>query len=112
MNLTFKLDSQPDGQYTHTGTEPPPSDAASSSSAYQPDAAVYSRSGLPEGFHSLRIDVGPDSVFLLDYIIYSQDDGFANGGNDTQNDVSSTLSGASPTQSSGAGSGASSTGCV
>lgn len=112
MNLTFELNSLSDGQYSHTGTAAPANSASTSSSAYLPNTLVYTRSGLSEGFHSLRIDVGPDSVFLLDYIIYSQDDGFANGGNGTHNDVSTTPGGASPTALPSPGPSASSTGCV
>lgn len=113
VNLTFSLNSQADGQYSHVGTQAAPVNSASASpTAYQPNVLVYARSGLPEGFHSLRIDVGPDSVFLLDYIAYSQDDGFANGGNGTQNDVSTTPVGASPTSIPGGGPSASSTMCV
>lgn len=106
VNLTFTMDSQRGSQFVHQGSEPPPTDGSSDSpTAYQSNVLVYNRSELPEGFHSLRIDVGTDSVFLLDYITYSQDDGFANGGNSTENDVSSTLAGATPTGTPGAGSG-------
>lgn len=66
MNLTYTLDNQPAGSFTHNGT--------SSASGFLPSTAVFSSSGLGEGPHTLTMHVGPDSVFLLDYIKYSQED--------------------------------------
>ncbi|KAH8077387.1 hypothetical protein BXZ70DRAFT_911353 [Cristinia sonorae] len=96
VNLSFTLDSQPDGRFSHIDTQIPTSASTVTSGAYQPNVLVYARSGLPESFHSLRIDVDPDSVFLLDYVTYSQHDVLVKGGNNTGNDSSTTLDGQSP----------------
>ncbi|EMD35196.1 hypothetical protein CERSUDRAFT_116666 [Gelatoporia subvermispora B] len=86
MNLTYVLDDQPAGSFIHNGT--------SSASGFLPSFAVFSSSGLGEGPHSLQVQVGPDSVFLLDYIEYSHED--AESGNS-----SSATSSASGVQESG-----------
>lgn len=90
VNLTYTLDSQSAGSFSHSGTQNPASPTPTPS-AFAQSVPVFARSGLPEGSHSLTINVGPDSVLLLDYIIYSQDDGFDNG-NGTDNAVSTTWS--------------------
>ncbi|CAL1697696.1 unnamed protein product [Somion occarium] len=109
VNLTYTLDSQPAGDFSHSGTQSPVSPTPAPS-AFQQSVPIFARTGLPEGFHALTINVGPDSVFLLDYIIYSQDDGFGGGGNDTDNAVSTTWSAPGSSGTSGAGSSAPSTG--
>lgn len=89
VNLTYTLDGQPAGNFNHSGTQTPTSPDPSPD-AYQQSVLVFEKSGLSEGPHALKMGVGPDSVFLLDFIVYSQDDRFSNGGNDTQNTVSTT----------------------
>ncbi|KAI0370969.1 hypothetical protein BV20DRAFT_228891 [Pilatotrama ljubarskyi] len=64
MNLTFLLDSHPSGTYQHTGTP--------SASGFAPSQLVFSQGDLSDGPHSLTIQIGPDSVLLLDYIVYTQ----------------------------------------
>ncbi|KAL0952876.1 hypothetical protein HGRIS_007095 [Hohenbuehelia grisea] len=64
MNLTFTLDDQPMTPYTHSG--------ALSESTYVPNVNVFAASGLADSPHNLRVDIGPDSVFLFDYMIYTQ----------------------------------------
>ncbi len=66
MNLTFSLDSHPSGTYQHIGT--------ASASGFLPSELVFGQAGLAEAPHSLTIQIGPDSVLLLDYIVYTQSD--------------------------------------
>ncbi|KAI0752048.1 hypothetical protein C8Q74DRAFT_1211435 [Fomes fomentarius] len=66
MNLTFLLDSHPSGTYQHIGT--------ASASGFLPSELVFGQAGLAEAPHSLTIQIGPDSVLLLDYIVYTQND--------------------------------------
>lgn len=77
MNLTYTLDSQPAGTFTHTGSPTAPN------TSYSPSVVVFQKTGLPASVHSLTVSVGPDSVFLLDYIVYSQDSDFESTGNTT-----------------------------
>lgn len=97
MNLTFAVDSHPAGIYQHTGS--------ASASGFLPSALVFGRTNLTEAPHSLTIEVGPDSVLLLDYIVYTQgvlaDTG--NSSNSATGPATSTTPGA-PTDGSGTGS--------
>ncbi|KAI8992822.1 hypothetical protein BD414DRAFT_482320 [Trametes punicea] len=95
MNLTFVLDSHPTGTYQHNGT--------ASTSAFLPSQLVFSKGGLPEEPHSVAILVEPDSVLLLDYIVYTQASlgGVGTGPNET---ISSALS-APGAQGTGSGTG-------
>ncbi|KAI0742537.1 hypothetical protein C8Q80DRAFT_1108267, partial [Daedaleopsis nitida] len=65
MNLTFALDSHPAVTYQHAGS--------ASASGYLPSQLVFGQTGLTEAPHSLTIQIGPDSVLLLDYIVYTQE---------------------------------------
>ena len=94
VNLTYTLDGQAAGDFNHSGTQSP-SASGPSPDAFQQSVLVFAESGLPDGPHVLTMIVGPDSVLLLDFIIYSQDSDFSNGGNGTQN-ISSTSESASP----------------
>lgn len=95
VNLTYTLDSQPIGQFVHSGS---PSVTADSTS-YLSSVAVFQQSGLTEGSHTLNVTVGPDSVFLLDYIVYSQDSQFGiNGGSSNEPNSTSAAGGASGSQ--------------
>ena len=64
MNLTFEVDSHTDGIYQHRGS--------ASASGFQPTTLVFSKTDMAEAPHSLTIQVGPDSVLLLDSIVYTQ----------------------------------------
>ena len=64
MNLTFEVDSHTDGIYQHRGS--------ASASEFQPTTLVFSKTDMAEAPHSLTIQVGPDSVLLLDSIVYTQ----------------------------------------
>ena len=64
VNLTYTLDQQPAGSFTYAVDSPNPS--------YSPSSVVFQRTGLLDTPHSLTVNVGPDSVLLLDYIVYSQ----------------------------------------
>lgn len=77
MNLTYTLDSQPAGNYHHMGNASVPS------ATFTPSVVVFQKTGLQASPHSLTVSVGPDSVFLLDYIIYSQESDFETSGNGT-----------------------------
>ena len=95
MNLTFEVDSHSAGTYQHPGT-------ASEDGQFQSSTAVFSKTGLTEAPHTLTIEVGPDSVILLDRIIYTQeteDDG------DGSNTVVSSGKTAPEAQQTGSGTG-------
>ncbi|KAF8063972.1 hypothetical protein FPV67DRAFT_1503014 [Lyophyllum atratum] len=64
MNLTFNLDDNTHDTFLHQG-----SDAAT---GYAPNINVFTKTGLTETPHVLRVNVGPGSVFLFDYLIYSR----------------------------------------
>ncbi|KAI0030448.1 hypothetical protein K488DRAFT_87751 [Vararia minispora EC-137] len=64
-NLTFTLDGQAVGNFLHDGS--------SQASGFQPNAIIFATEGLDLAQHTLRIDLGPDSVFLLDSIVFTQD---------------------------------------
>ncbi|TFK80295.1 hypothetical protein K466DRAFT_578966 [Polyporus arcularius HHB13444] len=81
MNLTFMLDSQRAGTYQHTGT--------ASASGFLPSQMVFGQAGLAAAPHSLTIQIGPDSVLLLDYIVYTQGS-LADGDGSNPTSVSST----------------------
>ncbi|TFY50798.1 hypothetical protein EVG20_g11323, partial [Dentipellis fragilis] len=85
-NLTFTLDNEPAGNFLHFGSN--------SASGFQPNTSVFTRTGLSTASHTLRIDLGPDSVFLLDYYVIGQADL-----EDNSPAASSTDAGPSPSQS-------------
>ncbi|OBZ74772.1 hypothetical protein A0H81_05223 [Grifola frondosa] len=95
MNLTYTLDSQPVGIFQHTG--------ASSAFGFLPSVPVFSKSGLSEGPHSLTVQIGPDSVLLLDYIVYSQDNGLGLGS--SPNEAVSTTQDTAGAQETASGTG-------
>jgi hypothetical protein len=63
-NLTFTLDGQPVGAFLHNGSP--------DQSGFQPNATVFAQQSLSPSQHTLRIDLGPDSVFLLDSVVFTQ----------------------------------------
>ncbi|GJE95593.1 hypothetical protein PsYK624_117790 [Phanerochaete sordida] len=92
MNLTYTFDSQPAGAFLHTGS------ASAPNTSYSPSVLVFQKSGLPETPHSLTVSVGPDSVFLLDYIVYTEDNDYlvstgntTNGGSPSNTTVSAPV---------------------
>ncbi|OCH87832.1 hypothetical protein OBBRIDRAFT_837056 [Obba rivulosa] len=93
MNLTYVLDDQPAGAFVHNGS--------SSTSSFQPSTAVFSSSGLGEGPHTLQVQLGPDSVFLLDYIQYSHEDIGSGGGPSATSSVSGNQGTGTSAQGSG-----------
>lgn len=93
MNLTYILDSQPAGSFVHNGSQ--------SASGYLPSTAVFVQSGLNEGPHELSIHVAPDSVFLFDYLVYSQDDGSDPGDSSANNATSAFANAPSSTSTVG-----------
>ena len=60
-NLSFTLDNQPAGNFSPTET----------STEYVPNTNVLSLDGLANQLHQLVVTVGDDSVFLFDYLIYT-----------------------------------------
>lgn len=40
-----------------------------------PNSLVFSMTGLSQAPHTLRVDIGPDSVMLFDYYAVTQSDG-------------------------------------
>lgn len=73
-NLSFTLDGASHGQYIHLpdGTVPgTPTINSSTSDKYLPNVNVFSVSGLDDTLHSLMVNVGVDSVMLLDYVVYT-----------------------------------------
>ncbi|RPD76899.1 hypothetical protein L226DRAFT_354197 [Lentinus tigrinus ALCF2SS1-7] len=103
MNLTFMVDSHPAGTYQHTGTD--------SAAGFLPSQLVFGQTGLTEAPHSLTVQVGPDSVLLLDYVVYTQGSlaEAGSGSNSTSVSSSSSAPGSQKT-SSGTGSSAPSVG--
>lgn len=69
-NLTYTLDGQPSGNFFHDGT-------ASQAGQMMPNTTVFSMTGLSQAPHTLRVDIGPDSVMLFDYFVVTQSDGNA-----------------------------------
>ncbi|EJD05044.1 uncharacterized protein FOMMEDRAFT_154211 [Fomitiporia mediterranea MF3/22] len=73
-NLSFTLDGSPHGSFTFrpdptaTGT---PTVNSSASDKFQSNVNVFSVAGLEDTAHSLIVNVGVDSVFLLDYVMYT-----------------------------------------
>jgi hypothetical protein len=67
MDLTFILDNEPAGTFSHTGL--------ANIGGFRPNVPVFSRAGLSDSTHTLAVNLGPNSVFLLDYYIFSQEDG-------------------------------------
>lgn len=67
VNLTFNLDGNFPRSFVHGGDQ--------SSSGFQPNVNVVTYDGLDEVPHTLDMSAGVDSVFLLDYLIYTQTDG-------------------------------------
>lgn len=72
VNLTATLDSQVAGTFLHTGS--PLDSSMSNITSYEKSQPIFMKTGLSEGPHTLMLNVGPDSVLLLDYIVYSQED--------------------------------------
>ncbi|PIL26135.1 hypothetical protein GSI_11890 [Ganoderma sinense ZZ0214-1] len=95
MNLTFLLDSHPAGIYQHSGT--------ASASGFLPSQPIFVQTGLPETPHNLTVQIGPDSVLLLDYILFTKT---ASGDAETSSTTPvSSSSGAPGAQETGSGTG-------
>ncbi|KAL5520444.1 hypothetical protein ACEPAG_9668 [Sanghuangporus baumii] len=73
-NLSFTLDGAPHGSFTYRPDAIVPGTPNINSSAadkFQFDVNIFSVSDLEDSDHSLVINVGVDSVLLLDYVIYT-----------------------------------------
>jgi len=64
MNLTFNLDNKTHDTFLHKGS--------ASATGYLPGVNIFNKTGLTETPHVLRVDVGPNSVFLFDYMVYTR----------------------------------------
>ena len=82
-NLTFTLDGQPAGNFLHDGSP--------QGEGFQPNATIFSQTNLSEDQHTLRVDLGPNSVFLLDSVIVTQGDS-TEAANSTSSDGSTGAS--------------------
>jgi len=67
MNLTFTLDGKRHGGFTHN-----PNSTSFSNPQYVSNFPVFSAEGLGDGEHSIVVTVGPDTVFLFDYALVTQ----------------------------------------
>ena len=74
VNVSTTLDSQPVGTFQHVGS--PSIEPTTNNTSYQRSVPIFVKTGLADGPHTLTLNVGPDSVLLLDYIVYSQEDVF------------------------------------
>ncbi|KAI0632760.1 hypothetical protein C8Q77DRAFT_1058582 [Trametes polyzona] len=81
-NLTFLLDSHPIDTYQHSG--------AASASGTLHSQLVFAQDDLPKGPHSLTIEIGPGSVLLLDYVVYTG--GNISGGRHSSNEAITSAS--------------------
>lgn len=70
VNLTCTLDSQPAGRFIHSGSS---TTTMTNASTFDTSVPVFVKTGLHDGPHHLTLNVGADSVLLLDYIVYSQE---------------------------------------
>ena len=64
MNLSFTLDGEPAGSFSHDGS--------TNTGGFRSDVPVLSRGNLSDSVHNLLVDLGPNSVFLLDYYVFSR----------------------------------------
>ncbi|KAG6853124.1 hypothetical protein C0991_006734 [Blastosporella zonata] len=60
---TFFIDNEIRGTFLPQGSDQP--------SSYLPSANIFSQAGLPETPHVLQVNVGLNSIFLFDYLIYT-----------------------------------------
>lgn len=66
MNLSFILDNNLLGNFSHQGSK--------SASGYASHVNIFAQTNLTETPHVLRVDVGLGSVFLFDYMVFTRDD--------------------------------------
>ena len=67
MNLSFTLDGEPAGSFFHEGS--------TNTGGFQSNVPVLARGNLSNSAHNLLVDLGPNSVFLFDYYVFSQSNG-------------------------------------
>ncbi|THH15878.1 hypothetical protein EW146_g4672 [Bondarzewia mesenterica] len=65
-NLTYTLDGEPAGGFLHNGS--------AQSSGFEPRFPFFTKSGLSQTAHTLRVNLGPDSVLLFDSYVFTQTD--------------------------------------
>ncbi|KAJ6457622.1 hypothetical protein C8R45DRAFT_1110393 [Mycena sanguinolenta] len=64
INLTFALDDVPQTPFVHQGS--------SSGSGFAYNVNVFAKQGLSDGPHTLKMNLAPNSIFILDYILVTQ----------------------------------------
>ncbi|KAJ7174113.1 hypothetical protein C8R43DRAFT_977127 [Mycena crocata] len=64
MNVTFSLDDTPSSTFVHQG---------SSGGGFTSDVNVFSRQNLADGLHTLKLNLAPNSVFILDFVVVTKD---------------------------------------
>ncbi|KAF8963288.1 hypothetical protein BDZ97DRAFT_1919948 [Flammula alnicola] len=75
MNLTFFMDNVPSGSVIKNSTP--------GSTEYIPGQLVFSRSDLTQGPHQLLINIGQNSTFMFDHLIYTEVNNGANSNSTT-----------------------------
>jgi hypothetical protein len=70
MNLSFVLDNVPYTPYIHTI---PSSTSDPSQAAFTSNQTVFFAEGLEMTEHELVVNVGEESTFIFDYLVYRQD---------------------------------------
>ncbi|KAJ7278883.1 hypothetical protein C8J57DRAFT_1502718 [Mycena rebaudengoi] len=64
MNTTFSLDHKVSSTFVHQGS--------ASNSGFASGVNVFGKRDLSDGPHVVQISLGPNSVFILDYVVYTQ----------------------------------------
>ncbi|KAF7373151.1 Valine-trna ligase [Mycena sanguinolenta] len=64
MNVTFSVDGVTENPFVHQGS--------SSGSGFAYNANVFAKQGLSDGPHTLKMNLAPNSIFILDYILVTK----------------------------------------
>ncbi|KAH0590183.1 hypothetical protein H2248_000356 [Termitomyces sp. 'cryptogamus'] len=88
VDVTFFIDSQLAGNYSRELTK---------DGTFEYNVLVYANQILPQGNHNLTIQNGAPSQVLLDYIIYSYDDGLS------RSDLAASTASTTPDRANSAG---------
>ncbi|KAJ7782168.1 hypothetical protein B0H14DRAFT_2960229 [Mycena olivaceomarginata] len=64
MNISFSLDDVGQQPFVHQGS--------SSGSGFAYHVNVFAKQGLADGLHVLKLNLAPNSMFILDYILVTQ----------------------------------------
>ncbi|KAF8178973.1 hypothetical protein K438DRAFT_1938534 [Mycena galopus ATCC 62051] len=83
MNVTFSLDSVPEVPFVHQGSP--------SESGFSYQVNVFAKQGLSDGPHELKLNLAPNSVFILDYLLITQNVGDNPSGSETSSGPAQSL---------------------